>query len=359
MVDGELLEAIKRKLELEGLKSSSIRIRLSHAKKLPITREELEQWLVSVKPNTRANILYSFKKFIEYGFVDEALIKDIPIPIKQERELTKQDLISPEEFQTLLAKASNRDKAILAFMYETGARIAEALTMERKHFLFLKDRISSTIHKSKTKKRSVSIILYQQYLIQFLKERGDWQGLFFFYKDEKKTKYKTKSQDQLTDQDIACMTSNFRYRLKRIAAAAGLDKKIYPHLARHSASFRFLKTLTKSSARERLGHSKKSNTTERYYDLIDDEEADEEYLAQFGLAKTRQNEIRLVTCTRCGNANNNLDERCAVCGSVLKIDYDLEEDAIIWLKTMERDDVQETLLKALKEERRKLKNGKK
>ena len=152
------------------------------------------------------------------------------------------------------------------------------------------------------------------------------------------------------------MTKNFRNRLRSVQRKAALDKKIFPHLFRYSGTTEDLKNRSERTVKRTGGWSPNSRLMSDIYDIISDEDAEEEKLALHGFIKKKDTSLIIDKCSRCGNLNSNLEERCIVCGNVLQLNLDDPEleDEIIITRVIERDDFQELFIKFIREEREKL-----
>lgn len=135
---------------------------------------------------------------------------------------------SPEQlltFEEILAMAGHarnpRDKAMVSFLYESGARVSEMLSMKIKDLEFSSAVVKATLPVSKTMPRVIPLVSCRQHLATWvnyhpLKEDSDaplWSNL------------KRRGNDPLLSQTVSVI-------LKAIAAEAGIKKRVYPHLFR-------------------------------------------------------------------------------------------------------------------------------
>jgi len=348
MPDEEIMKAIEKRMRLERLKESSIRKNLFIAKRLPITRKELEEWLLSVSSNRQTDILNTLVKFAGYGFVEPEVFKDIPIPSRKQKDLTRDDLLTKDDVLLMIDYANGvRDQALYACLFEVYPRITEFITLERKHFKFDSKGCRITISQSKSETRTFRVIESIGYLKNWLIQRGDAAGLFWYKNDPRK-------QVELTEDDKKRLSKNIRRRMKTAAKRAGLTKNVYPHLFRYSGYTATLKTISERSAKRIGGWVKGSKVPDRVYDFIDDDDAEEEKLAKHGLIEQKINPHIVDSCPRCGELNTKITERCIVCGMVLKIDFELDEEDVIITRVTERADFIELFMKLCNEERKKI-----
>jgi integrase/recombinase XerD len=133
-----------------------------------------------------------------------------------------EQLLSPGEIVDMIRCAGNpRDKALVSFLYESGARIGETLSMKVGHLEFAPVVIRATLPVSKTQPRIIPLVSCRAHLANWinyhpLKNNPDaplWSNL------------KREGNSSLEPQTAGKI-------LKRIACRAGIHKRIYPHLFR-------------------------------------------------------------------------------------------------------------------------------
>lgn len=358
----ELLEQIELRLKLEKLKPSTIDRYMIIAKKLPITRKELQKWLVAVGPNRHNFIRAVLKKFVGYGLVEEELLEGIKrLPTKPSVERPDQ-LITREELQLLINYAKSiKDKAIIAVLYESQARITEFLIIERKDVLPGKNCYHIIIPESKGDTGKVPIIEQQGHLKNWINDRGDHPGLFWFKRTDKtKTKYHLKSREELTLEDKKAMTDAFRGRLSDIKKRAGITKRIWTHLFRITSTTEKVRMGVPVPVVKKIGRwSKDSNTMEKSYLHLSDPDVTNAYLRQFGIVTEEDTTPKLKFCPRCKEPNPQLEDRCLVCGAILVLDYNRTSEEELYLQVFEQEEVREVIIKAFMDFKRKQKEQEK
>jgi len=133
-----------------------------------------------------------------------------------------EQLLTCEEILEMIRHARNpRDKALISFLYDSGARIGETLSMKIKHLEFLADMLKATLPVSKTQPRVISLVSCRQHIVTWfnchpLKDDPDaplWSNL------------KGVGNKPLLEQTVSRI-------LKTTAEAAGIKKRVYPHLFR-------------------------------------------------------------------------------------------------------------------------------
>ncbi|MFA0823807.1 MAG: tyrosine-type recombinase/integrase [Methanomethylovorans sp.] len=176
-------------------------------------------------------------------------IKDLKLP---------EDMLTEHEVLLLINNASNRrDRAIIAMLWDLGARIGEILTLRVKDLTF--DDIGLIIHLTgKTGPRRVracwSVKYIEEWLVDHPENHNPLVPLFF------KFNYKRKQLDFLK-------YYAFRNTLSKITAKSGINKRIHPHIFRHSRCTFMANHLTEAQMNNYFGWSRSSTMSSVYIHL--------------------------------------------------------------------------------------------
>lgn len=233
----------------------------------------------------------------------------IHVKRKDRPHVKASDILTPAEVKRLIAAADRpRDRAFIAMLYELGARIGEigALTVGS----VVRDQYSYLIDLSgKTGHRTPRIVMSDPYLTQWLDQHptnSDPQApLWPSLEGSMKTK--------------AMSYSALRALVNRLKQRAGIKKRIYPHLFRHSRVTHLLsnKLINESVAKVYFGWTPDSGMLNEYSHLIS-RDADEAILAIHGIkiqAESEEEPTRL--CPRCRRPNAPEAKFCIQCSSIL------------------------------------------
>lgn len=234
------------------------------------------QQSVTLKKNTQNYHLIAIRSFLKY-----LMKRDIPSLSPERIELAKikersLDLISVTELERLLEAPLNilknsknknseikiiRDKAILELFFSTGLRLSELCSLNRDLDLS-KDEFS--IRGKGEKIRVVFLSESAKKAIrEYLKERTDLEEpLFIQYSNSSISKKTTKESNRLTPRSIERI-------VKYYAIAAGISKKVTPHVIRHSFATDLLSNGADiRSVQMMLGHANIA-TTQIYTHITD------------------------------------------------------------------------------------------
>jgi site-specific recombinase XerD len=166
----------------------------------------------------------SLKKFYKWLFNEDNpdLTKWMSTAIKKENQKLPEDILNESDIIKLIEYATNkRDKALIALIWDIGARIGEIGNLHIKHLIF--DEMGDIINlNGKTGFRRVRAVWSVDYLNEWLNVHPESQSpnapLWFNLKS------KPESLEILRYDAI-------RMRLKKIAKEAGINKNIHPHFS--------------------------------------------------------------------------------------------------------------------------------
>jgi hypothetical protein len=220
-----------------------------------------------------------------------------------------EELISEEEALKMINTAEYpRDKALISTLHESGCRAGEILTMRIKHLQF-DDYGAVIIIDGKTGSRRVRLITSTPYLIGWMNvhpESGDPNAPLWIMVRRHKT-------DKRIFVNYTCM----RAMLKRVAQMAGIKKRVYPHLFRHSRATTVANHLTEAQMKEYFGWVKNSDMASVYIHLSG-RDVDNALLKMHGLKVDENKEKKAFDlCFRCKTALRKNAKFCDRCGLVV------------------------------------------
>ncbi|MFH1234055.1 MAG: tyrosine-type recombinase/integrase [Candidatus Diapherotrites archaeon] len=229
-----------------------------------------------------------------------------------------EELLNQEEVKDLIKFAFNkRDKALIAVLWESGARIGEIGGMQVKNISF--DEFGCRILvDGKTGMRRIRLINSAPYLVEWLNAHPNsnnpeaplWISI------------EQNGSEQLTHRYIMKM-------LKCVAKRAKVKKPVNPHNFRHSRATYLSQHLTEALMKEYFGWVQDSRMAARYIHLSG-KQVDDAILRLHGLKKEEQEEdlLKREPCPRCGNKNDPNNEICEKCWLPLKPSAMLEMEKV-------------------------------
>ncbi|MFA4880344.1 MAG: site-specific tyrosine recombinase/integron integrase [Candidatus Doudnabacteria bacterium] len=224
--------------------------------------------LSRVTQNYHLIALRSFLKYLAKRDIPSLAAEKIELPKTPEREI---EALTQEELESLLAaplKANNhsfiklRDQAILETLFSTGLRVSELAGLTREQVNLKYDEF--TVRGKGNKVRIVFLSPNaKQALKMWLLARSD-NAPYLFVRYNKKVADQIEGLTPLTVRSIERM-------IKRYAMLAGINKKVTPHVMRHTFATDLLRNRADiRSVQKMLGHSNIS-TTQIYTHVANEE----------------------------------------------------------------------------------------
>jgi len=250
----------------------------------------------------------SFKQYPERsGWIPTTTSK------KNKKIIRASDILTLEEVEKIIDSAENpRDIALLSVMYETGARIGD-LNIQIKDLKEDKHGYLIDLAKGKTGSRNVLIIFSAGKLAEWLsihprkydKEAYIWCGL----QDDKKN-------GKVRGEPIGY--DGVRRIIHRAVEKAGIKKRVYPHLFRHSRVTHLLmdKQLNEQQAKVYFGWSPSSTMLSQYSHLTS-RDVNKAMLRINGIEEEPEeivNGKKVIRCPTCKKPNEEKVNFCGFCG---------------------------------------------
>ena len=220
-----------------------------------------------------------------------------------------EELITEEEVFKMAETADNpRDKALILALYETGCRIGEMLSLRMKNVIF--DQYGAILRVTgKTGDRRVRIITSAPAL-------SAWVGTYGEAKNPEAPLWPPLSSSHKYKGQPAEYRS-VHVRIKEIALKAGVNKRIYPHLFRHSRATFLAGKLTEAQMKEYFGWVQSSEMAATYVHLSG-RDVDNALLSLQGMVKPEDKKeelFKVCFCKRCREKNSPTAKFCLRCGT--------------------------------------------
>ena len=247
-----------------------------------------------------------FKKTDEYP--DE--VKWVKTTVKNHK-LLPEEVLTEDDVKKMVESAINlRDKALILVLYESGCRIGEILTLRIRNVQF-DDYGAVLLVSGKTGDRRVRVIASAPKLAQWLENhplKNDLDAPLWIV-------IGTRNRGALLSYAAAKAT------LKKISKRAGLKKRVYPHLFRHSRATFLANFLTEAQLKKHFGWVPGSDMASTYVHLSG-RDVDNALLKLQGIKIEKQEEqsvLKLTICPRCSEKNSPSSKFCRKCGSPLDL----------------------------------------
>ena len=195
----------------------------------------------------RLKMVLKYMRILGYECINPELI---PIPKREEK---RRGFLTPDEVDRMIENASSlRNKVVISLFYASGIRLSELIQLDRDSIY---DREFTVVGKG-NKARTCFIDERTEELIQeYLATRTDDCPALII-----SAKYKARMTP-----------SNIQLLIKNSARRAGIEKKVFPHLLRHSFATDFIrKGGNIRYLSPMLGHAS-INTTLIYTHVVDND----------------------------------------------------------------------------------------
>lgn len=306
------------------------------------SKADLEQAMAAIERSkyaakTKQNIKVTVKSFYKHLLGEDLYypknVAWIKTSLSMRKRVLPEDILTEDDILAMIRAAKHaRDKAIIALLFDSGMRIGELLGMRVKDA----DLVSSPAHvtvSGKTGMRKVPILFSVPYMAQYLNsvqerkpEDAMWVGTG--------TWHNTSGPDYAGIRKVVIDT----------ARAAGIGKRVYPHLFRHSRATYYANRLTEQQLKQFFGWTGDSRQAATYVHLSG-RDIDDAVLRAYGVAPPERAErakLVLKRCPRCGYDNPVESIYCNRCGAPLSM-----EIAMAGEKT--EKELRESLLESMKD----------
>jgi integrase/recombinase XerD len=218
-----------------------------------------------LSPATMAAILSCLRTFLKYlrevhqlPVYDPARIRRPKIPTREVAYLTKDEIQSFFEAIPTATLSGLRDRALIEILYATGMRISEALSLNRNQINWAL-REAHIIGKGNKPRK-----------VYFTEDALNWLRDYLSYRHDDLPALFVIQSDQLKRLEAHGTWRRFR----RYAKRAGLGKRVYPHMLRHTMATTLLANgCPIGHIKALLGHEHLSTTCKYYLGMISDAEA--------------------------------------------------------------------------------------
>lgn len=220
-----------------------------------------------------------------------------------------EELLTEHDIKVMVRSAgTERDRAFIAMLYESGCRIGEILSIKNKHVRF--DDYGAVISvDGKTGPRRIRLVSSVPFLKEWINIHPDPDNpdAFVWCKKNKELVKYTRVVSILKD----------------TAKRAGIKKRIYPHLFRHSRATILANFFTEAQMKEYFGWVQASDMAGIYVHMSG-RDVDNAILKMNGIEKKEEKkkpDLAIKMCVKCGMGNECTSNFCKKCGRKL-IEYE-------------------------------------
>jgi integrase len=272
------------------------------------------------KAKTKISLKFMLKHFNGEDIFYPREVAWVKTSVKERHKLMPDDLLTLDEISKLIDNAKNvRDAAIIALLSDAPLRTHELVLLQRRH-LVIEDKQPYIIvpENTKTGTRRIPLINSVPYLVQYLN----------FFKNQMQPNDPLFMHELWNKERRPLTYGALRTMLKKVAHRAGVNKRIYPYLFRHSIITRYANKLSNAQLEKIAGwiHGTNMHTT---YEHLSDADLSSAVARANGLKVSDEQgdtKPRIKVCGRCKYANAQDSIYCARCGGVLSIETAMQEE---------------------------------
>ena len=312
----ENLDEYLQKLEDNGLSSRTIdnnifilKPFISWLGEREVTDKTVLEYLRFLKPrNYTDSTLYQYravlKKYLSTFSPEQA--RNIKLKVKRREPPI---ILTQAEIEQLIEACRNpRDKALISFLYESGCRKGELVSIRLENVVFTEYGATVTIPQGKTGPRTIPIVYAASYLRQWVEShptKGQCDPLYC----------------SLQEPFAQFSFSGLSHLMRNLKERTGIKKNLYPHLFRHSRASHLANQFTEQQLKQFLGWTAGSNMAAVYVHLSQ-RDIQDAVLKVYGLQsrETEKNKLEVIKCPRCKEINPETSSYCGKCGMPLKDD---------------------------------------
>ena len=277
-----------------------------------VTKKEMEAYIGRLERSDKSNwtkhdYKIAVKKFYAWlnGGKESELTDWIKTTLSKKETRMPEELLIEEEVLKLIDSAkSPRDKALIALMWDVGARIGEIANIKIKNLTFDEYGMSVLLN-GKTGPRRVRAVWSIQYIMSWLEMHPDKKNnnaMLWVNSENKPISYQA-----------------VRKQLIRITNRAKIQKRITPHLFRHSRATFLARHLTEAEMNVYFGWVQGSDMAATYVHLSG-RDVDKSILKAHGITvEEDNNKPQVQQCPRCKAVNGPEALFCFKCGAAMTL----------------------------------------
>lgn len=316
------------------------------------TKKDIERYLDSISSlsvnsiRTKLSAIKVYFKWLYNTKKGYPEVADFTLPKDKGNGLIATDLITEEEIIRMVNACDNlRDKALISVLYDSACRRGEVINLNIEDVVLESDRTGYIVVDGKTGRRQVPLSFSIPSLKEWINSHPckDKPGNPLFC-------------SLVSHHDNRFNRQSVRHSVDKACKRAGIKKRIFLHLFRHSRLTDLdRKGLSHTAMKHYAGWTRKSNMPAVYSHFSAQDTKDLIYQAD-GLAKPKVKKTILepVICVKCDTPNDKTNRFCYLCGNPLDEESMKEYEISELLKRLIKSDP--SLSKILAEKIKQLKS---
>ena len=286
---------------------------------LKLTREDVEKSMATLERSayaakTKQNVKITVRAFYKHLLGQDEyfppLVRWIKTSITASKKYTPDDILTEQDIRKMLDVTGDpRDAALIAVLYDSGARVGELLNMKVKDI----DLQSTPGHArltGKTGTRIVPLIFSVPYVARYLDS----------YTNKKPESPLWHTIGTWSQKGAALDRAGVARVLKKAAERAGISKPTNPHAFRHARATWAANRLSDQLLKNFFGWTNGSRMAEVYV-ALSGRDLDDAWLQANGQPIPEKHEpvLKAIPCPKCKYENPTTASYCQRCGAPLDI----------------------------------------
>ena len=276
------------------------------------------------KPNTISDFLKVLKQFytwlIKGGYSKIKLdkIQDLKAPGRDPMTTTSHDLLTPDEVQKIVNVCKRDvDRAMIWTLYEGAFRIGEVGLMKWGDLNFDEYGVIVNVSFKTDKPRYVRLIMAKEHLAR-------WRASYPGKAEGDALVFLNREKGPLTHAQV-------RKQIRVLADRAGIQKRVNPHVFRHSRITHLIREGAAESVVKAVCWGSQDSRMLRTYLHLTGQDIDSEMLKLYGIETPKRKTergLKPVQCPHCKIVNGPNSTFCNSCGRSLTQEASDEEEEV-------------------------------
>lgn len=291
-----------------------------------LTKEDMIKWMHWLEEkyqakHTKIDYRRRMKRFFRWLHNGDDYEKPLPesvqcIKVGKVRRSLGVEILTEQEVKAIVeACETQRDRAMLFALYDSGCRAGELLSLRIKNVEL--DRHGAVLRvRGKTGERRIRIVAS-------VPDLQLWLSMHPNTNDPNAPLW-----PRARELDKTISATQLGHIVRKYARKARVNKRVHPHVFRHSRATHLAKVLTEAQMRVYFGWTKASEIPSVYVHLSG-RDVDAALLKHYGVESEEPDEPKPLTpkaCPRCGFSNSPSARFCGRCSATLDIKAAVELD---------------------------------
>jgi len=270
-------------------------------------KKDIGRFLDSINDNEPNTIIIRLRALKQYfKWLKKPKVADFPLPKNHSNSLISADMLTEDEVLKLIDTADNlRDKCLISLLFDSACRRGEVLGINIEDVFIETDRTGYIVVNGKTGKREVPL----SFSIPALK---NWINVHPLKSDPKSPLFCSLKQyfgKRLYDDYL-------RLTVLKVARRAGIKKRVFCHLFRHSRLTQLDKRGLSHTAMKYFAGWSRNSSMPNVYSHFSAQDTKELVYQVDGIQMPKKKAITLepIICAKCNTPNDKTNKYCYLCG---------------------------------------------